>query len=531
MTPYLPSELPSELRVIGPPGTGKTTELAKTIRKMSALLGPENIVALSHTNAAAAEIAGRDTPLAKNHIGTIHSQAYRAIDSPEVAESPGTFKEFCEANGYQTQASRSVEDLEAGLRGGGDGDVILSELSRMRNMMLPREMWPAHVQTFSNQWEAFKADTGTVDFTDMLAFALRDTDRLPQNPSLIIADEVQDSTPLQLALLWKWAAAADSIIFAGDLDQSIYGFAGASPEGFMARKPKRQHVLTQSYRCPRAVCKWALGWIEQNPDREPIVWEPRDADGLVDYHCDFTWQYPDALVYILERETRSTIVQASCAYMLAPLLAVLRREGIPFGNPWRRSRGDWNPLAPKRGVSTASVLTAFAAPASPDGWSRTEAQTWVQATSAKGLWKHGRKAWPDALPENASVFDTMMAFLDALVDETDYRAARHEGLPWLIRHLAPARQRSMDYLWRVIERRGVQALSEEPTLHVGTIHSFKGAEAEVVYVFPDMAPQGYAQWFSTQGRPEIVRQFYVAGTRAKSELHWCAPVSGACIQP
>lgn len=54
-------------------------------------------------------------------------------------------------------------------------------------------------------------------------------------------------------------------------------------------------------------------------------------------------------------------------------------------------------------------------------------------------------------------------------------------------------------------------------LTVGTIHSVKGSEADVVYVLPDLSPAQWGQW--TKGdRDALVRLFYVAFTRAREEL-------------
>jgi len=36
---------------------------------------------------------------------------------------------------------------------------------------------------------------------------------------------------------------------------------------------------------------------------------------------------------------------ASCSYMLQPMIQVLRKNGIPFHNPYRKANGFWNPSA------------------------------------------------------------------------------------------------------------------------------------------------------------------------------------------
>ena len=63
--------------LIGPPGTGKTTELSRMVREASDLGWMPLIASL--TKAAAREIAGRDLAIDQQRIGTLHAHAYRAL--------------------------------------------------------------------------------------------------------------------------------------------------------------------------------------------------------------------------------------------------------------------------------------------------------------------------------------------------------------------------------------------------------------------------------------------------------------------
>jgi superfamily I DNA/RNA helicase len=63
---------------------------------------------------------------------------------------------------------------------------------------------------------------------------------------------------------------------------------------------------------------------------------------------------------------------------------------------------------------------------------------------------------------------------------------------------------------------------------VGTIHSVKGGEADVVYLFPDLSQAGAAQYASMgTARDAVIRQFYVGATRAREKLYVCGPVGRA----
>jgi len=88
---------------------------------------------------------------------------------------------------------------------------------------------------------------------------------------------VQDFTPLELALVRQWSGPMDKVMFAGDDDQCIYGFKGATPDAFLSPEipPEHKRVLRQSYRLPAAVHAAADAWVRQLSRREPKDFAPR----------------------------------------------------------------------------------------------------------------------------------------------------------------------------------------------------------------------------------------------------------------
>lgn len=61
---------------------------------------------------------------------------------------------------------------------------------------------------------------------------------------------------------------------------------------------------------------------------------------------------------------------------------------------------------------------------------------------------------------------------------------------------------------------------------MGTIHSVKGGEADVVVLFPDLSAAGMRQWVGPwEGRDAVIRCFYVGMTRARETLVICQPGS------
>ena len=63
---------------------------------------------------------------------------------------------------------------------------------------------------------------------------------------------------------------------------------------------------------------------------------------------------------------------------------------------------------------------------------------------------------------------------------------------------------------------------DTPRVVVGTIHSVKGGQADVVYLFPDLSQAADAQYGrGGVDRDSVVRLFYVGATRAYEQLHVC----------
>jgi superfamily I DNA/RNA helicase len=87
----------------------------------------------------------------------------------------------------------------------------------------------------------------------------------------------------------------------------------------------------------------------------------------------------------------------------------------------------------------------------------------------------------------------------------------------------------MRYPARVFERYGLDGLEYTPRVCVGTIHSTKGAEADRVYLLPDLSRASLEQ-FHTGDRDSIIRTFYVGITRAKQDLVLCGPSSRSALQ-
>lgn len=69
-------------------------------------------------------------------------------------------------------------------------------------------------------------------------------------------------------------------------------------------------------------------------------------------------------------------------------------------------------------------------------------------------------------------------------------------------------------------RHGPRALLEPPKVIVGTIHSVKGGQADVVYLFPDLSQAGDAQYQSFGSPPDAaIRVLYGGVICARETLY------------
>ena len=470
---------------------------------------PEDFTLTSFTRASAAVLAGRiDVP--RHHIATLHALAYRALGSPPLAEKGELAKRWNEAHAAlpQWQVAGGIASEEDGLAPP-DAEVgeqlRLYSLARARIVPYGHPLWQL-TRDFAVEWNDWKQETGSVDFADMLELAITHIDNPPT--AVFIADEAQDFVPLQWELARKWGEAAEVCIFAGDPAQVLYSFAGSSPHDFLRELPAdHQRLLGHSWRLPFAIRERAEGWLALHSGAVSAGrhYSDRGAPGNLTY-SGATWRYPDDLLVELA-EAKDTMVLATCSFMLAPLIQMLRDAGIPFANKYRRSNGSWNPLVAQESKrSTAGMVAAFAEGAEPDVWIEMLKSEAFMLRTAKSMIKGGQDVLGLLRPEH---HDRYLA----------------RDLEWLAASVLPKYERPARFAARVIERLGSAALTKEPAVTVGTIHSVKGGEAETVYLFPDVSQAGWIEMHgSTEGHDAAVRLGYVGMTRASERLVLCTAV-------
>lgn len=537
--------------LVGPPGTGKTTRLARMVSE--AVDAGWQVLIASLTKTAAREVAGRGLPIDDRRIGTLHAHAYRALGGGiAIAESPEglrSWSEWVAAHGHPTgwllsgEAAPSPDEPKDGpgqATGRTDGDALYEQIGVFRSRLAPVETWPLSHQAFWRAWREWKAEECYTDFEDLIErCALEDVPPALHADALYV-DEAQDLSASEVRLCATWARHVRAFVVVGDPRQALYEWRGSDPSMFadLIRASKKSDVLRQSYRVPQAVHGAATAWVEQLRDGIDAEYLPTEAAGRLE-RTGLSLRRAELLADDIAGRVaagQSVMALASCSYLLRPMLAVLRARGLPFHNPYRSKRGDWNPLRnPESPTSAAGRLLAFTR-TSTDVWGG-EARFW----EPKEL--HG---WADALPADLFVRGGKTAIkraaekggtaltpdgLAALVPSGEaLRAMLYGDLGWYRAHLTEKAAKASAFALAVAERGGVRSLLETPRIVAGTCHSVKGGEADRVYLWPDLSPSGFEDWSSADRRGQIVRTMYVGMTRAKESLVLCGPSSALAVQ-
>ena len=362
--------------IVGPPGTGKTTRLVELYYDLIKHYRMETIITISHTNVAADEIRDRirdqenaikygvwdkikshNKKFYEDHISTIHSYCKSNLFGAQV------FDEEC-----YIELDRQNKLFSRHYRGGKD----LQTLSKRHpfwkflgfatdNALNFSEYWKKlspydrdeykynlpqlislneYYQKFKKDYKLNKKSSNVVDFIDMID----QFNKAPKDPNIkvLIVDEAQDSSVPQRKALDKMEKNAEVVYWAGDPDQSIYGFAGADPDYFSRISAEPHEELKQGYRCPRVIneyCKEVIAPIWQHYGYTR-TWEPRkDKEGKIiegeKYQLENLERCPQ-LPRLMERlhNTEETFIftYRGGTECLDRILTFLKREGIRYAS-------------------------------------------------------------------------------------------------------------------------------------------------------------------------------------------------------
>lgn len=306
--------------VIAGPGSGKTFTIVRRILSLICdyHIPPQNILVITYTRAAAAEMKERFEKAAEEeaggsvNFGTFHSICYHILKQSGKIKENSLIKESDKRKLIQM----ILRTMGLGSKSGYDAVTrLLAAISRNKNFprshkaaseggaeaLCPTGFSEEEFQKVQREYDRHLREQGMVDFDDMIllclnlfspqesAFGERYLERYRKLFRYILVDEFQDINPPQYEILKLLAHPSDNLFVVGDDDQAIYGFRGATP-GIMRQftedfRGAREIMLTENYRCGAGIVKLAGEMISQNKERFAKEFIPTKPGGRVYFTC------------------------------------------------------------------------------------------------------------------------------------------------------------------------------------------------------------------------------------------------------
>ncbi|MBI5238188.1 MAG: UvrD-helicase domain-containing protein [Deltaproteobacteria bacterium] len=280
------------LLILAGAGSGKTKVLTSRIAYLvlERSVGPENILAVTFTNKAAAEMRQRlraslGDKASRVWLGTFHSIGLRILRQEAAAAK---IKDCLTVYGDDDQLSLIKEVLsELNLS---DKATSAKAVATRINQAKNENIWPSEYLSYANDFFSERVAKiyslyqkrllaqDAADFGDLILRPirlLRDNAELlkayQERFSHILVDEYQDTNKAQYILTNLLASNARNIFAVGDPDQSIYGWRGADIKNILDfnRDYHDGSVirLEQNYRSTAMILKAANSVIENNLKR------------------------------------------------------------------------------------------------------------------------------------------------------------------------------------------------------------------------------------------------------------------------
>ena len=324
--------------VVAGAGTGKTRAITHRIAYgvATGVYKPTEVLAVTFTNRAAGEMRGRLRSLGAEGVQarTFHSAALRQAryfwpqvyggEFPELTRSKiPLVNEAARRCGIRVDAP-VLRDLSAEIEWAKVSNVRPTDYARL-SVQGRREVAGVDGATIGNVFAAYediKRDRNRIDMEDILlvtAAILADDERVAaqvrRQYQWFVVDEYQDVNPLQATLLNLWLGGRNDVCVVGDPLQTIYSFAGASPEilgSFSRTHPDGQrHELVRNYRSTPQIVAAANAVFGRNTKVKGVRLQSQQESG-------------DPVTYVGYSD------EVAEANAVANEIALLHRRGVPY---------------------------------------------------------------------------------------------------------------------------------------------------------------------------------------------------------
>ncbi|MFC5848081.1 ATP-dependent helicase [Deinococcus petrolearius] len=293
--------------VIAGAGSGKTRTLIYRIAHLTQHYGvhPGEILAVTFTNKAAAEMRERASHLVPGAnelwMSTFHSAGVRILRA--YGEHIGLRRGFVIYD--DDDQSDLLKEIMGSIPGIGPDTTprtLRGILDRAKsNLLTPDDLarsgdpyisgLPREVAAeMYRRYEARKRGQNAIDFGDLITETVRlfrevpgVLDKVQNRARFIHVDEYQDTNKAQYELTRLLASRDRNLLVVGDPDQSIYKFRGADIQNildFQKDYPDAKvYMLEHNYRSSASVLKIANKLIENNTERLDKTLKPVKAEG------------------------------------------------------------------------------------------------------------------------------------------------------------------------------------------------------------------------------------------------------------
>lgn len=340
-------------RIIAPAGSGKTRVLTERARLLGRSGIPSAAMALVSFNARAQrEMAERTADLPNLTITTVNALGLAIVNGTRGFKATGPTRQTTDERTVRGILERLADPPKKR-----NTDPIASYLEALSLVRLGlqdpvavEESYDGEVEGFAELFPLFRAtlaERGLLDFDEQIYRAI---EILLEDPEarqhaqrqcrVLLVDEFQDLQPAHVLLLRLLNAPRLDLYGVGDDDQTIYGYAGASPRwlvDFCDLAPGAAiHALEVNYRCPPAVVAAASNTLTRNAVRVPKTILPGpsatfDEEALsVVASSSPTRATLDAVAARLANgaDLSSIVVLARVNALLVPIAIGLRGNGV-----------------------------------------------------------------------------------------------------------------------------------------------------------------------------------------------------------
>ncbi len=270
-------------------GTGKTRAITHRIAYgvATGVYPPNRVMALTFTARAAGELRTRLRDLGAAGVAarTFHASALSQLNFfwPQVigGSMPRLLDGKARVIAHAADALKlkldtaTLRDVAAEIEWRKTSRLSIDEYAT-RERPLPPALTTDKMVALQRSYESVKDERRQIDFEDVLLAAAgmleaepRVAQQVREQYRFFVVDEYQDVSPLQHDLLQLWLGDHNDVCVVGDVSQTIYSFAGASPDyllGFGAEHESAVVLrLEQNYRSTPAIVSAANRLMRDRP--------------------------------------------------------------------------------------------------------------------------------------------------------------------------------------------------------------------------------------------------------------------------